>query len=250
MNTSQFHGASSRRLLQQLPPGSGGFAARTVPASDAFRVVGDIGNNVETSHVIVHDDEGRVVNYPSVSGDYRPAHFEVVRSYRRDPDIYADAATFRLKFSKPLKSVFVIEVLEINVPNATVPPAHREYLLLNGLFDSNGKYHPQANIPKDLSYHTMITHNANDPGVDRSPASNDAVDLYPYDDYVFGRFKYDSTASFQYWHRHGYHRKTFFPTPIPSLDYLDFSLADPEGTIYDIPAAQEWSATLQIFSKQ
>jgi hypothetical protein len=250
MNTNQFHSAASRRLLNNLSGVSGGQAAHSVEPSSFTRTIGGMGTNVETNPVVVHDDEGRMVAFPNGDGSYRPAHFEVVHSTRRDPDIY-EANSFRLKFSKPLKYVFAIEVLEINVPNVdTTAPADREFLLLNGLYDAQGKFRPQDNVPKDRSFHTMITHNTNDPGVVRSSDSNDAVDRYPYDDYALGRYKYDASATFQFWCRSGWHRKTWFPTPIPTLDYLDLSLADANGTLYDIDPTDNWSATLQIFSKQ
>lgn len=263
MNTNQYRGASARRILLSDAPGAGGFAGHSVPLADPNRVVGGSGFNAETNPVRVHNDEGQVIEYPRQDGTYRPAHFEVVESWRRDPIAFPDPHTFRLKFSKPLLGVFALEVLEINVPNVdggATNPANREFLLLNGLLkavaipavDGGGtryNFQPQDQIPKDRSFHTMITHNANDPNVDRSDAAWDIVDHVQLDDYALGRYQYDSTKPYQHWNRTGWHRKTWFPTIIDQLDYLDFALADPLGNAYIMTTGAEWSATLQIFSK-
>jgi hypothetical protein len=251
MTTSQFHSAASRRLLQRVPPGAGGFAGQSVEPSNVANTMGGSGINVETSPVVVHDDEGRMIPFPKGDGTYRPAHFEVIHSSRRNPDIYEFPDSFRLKFSKPLRGVFAIQLLEVNLPNVdATAPDDREFLILNGLIDTNGKFRPQENLPKDRSFHTMMMHDANDPGVVRSAASNAAIDIFQYDDYAFGRFAYDPTKALQHWNRSGWHRTTWFPTPVNTLDYIDFSVADANGNAYDFAPGDNWSATMMIFSKQ
>ena len=248
MNTAQFQSALGRRMVQEYPQGTGGFAAKTVQKN--ANTINGVGTSTDNNPIVVHDDEGRMVPFPNSTGIYRPAHFEVVHSMRRDPDIFPRASSFRLKFSKPLRVVFAIEILQLNVPNVdSTPPENREFLVLNGLFNNQGKFVPQQNINKDRSFHTMITHNTNDPSVNRSAASNNAVDIFPYDDYALGRFFYDATEPFQKFNRSGWHRKTWFPTPLDKLDYLELTLADASGNEYDFPTGENWTATLQIFSK-
>lgn len=250
------YGIAARRNLMAFPPGAGGFAGHTVPLADPNRVVGSSGFNAETNPVRVHNDAGHLVDFPTHDGTYRPAHFEVVQSWRRDPVVYPNPFSFRLNFSKPLYEVFGIEIVEINVPNIdVVVPANREFLLLNGTLTEKSpgsgdfRFDGQRDIPKDRSLHTMIAHSANDPNVDRSgPAWDDANHLQ-LDDFAFARFSYDATAAFQYWKREGWHRTTWFPTPITRLEGLDLCLSDVFGVPYDIPANEEWSATFQIFSK-
>ena len=257
MNLQQYQGPISRRGDLLTATVGGGHAGAGVNPSDHANAVGNLGLNVETNPTVVHDDEGRAVYFPRGDGLYRPAHFEVVSSMRRDPDVYPNAYSFRLKFQKPLRYVFAIEVLEINVPNVeTTAPANREFLLLNGLVTEQGgnfSFRPQDSIPKDRSFHTMLIHNADDRDLtdnNRSVESVAAKDLFPLDDYALGRYKYDATAPFQYWNRSGWHRKTWFPTPLARLDFLDFSMLDTTGVPYDFAEGDEWSATLQIFSKQ
>lgn len=253
MNTGQR--ASSRQILMSNPPGAGGFAAHTVPLANPNRVVGGAGYNSETNPVIPHRGDGSVVKMPEYDGTYRPAHYEVVQSWRRDPISFPEPYTLRLAFSKPMKNVFAIELLEMNAPNVaggSPDPAYREFLLLNGLMrnvDGEYKFSPQGNIPKDRSFHTMVAHNANDPSVDRSDPAWDDVDYLQLDDYALARFPYDASKSMQHWkHGGGFHQVTFFPTPLMTLEYLDLTLADPRGDPYMMDTAEGWSATLEILS--
>ena len=248
------YGISARRSIMQNAPGAGGFAGHTVPLSDPNRVVGGSGMNMETNPVRVHDDSGAVVDFPTYDGTYRPAHLEVVESWRRDPVAFPTADTFRLNFSKPLRSVFAIEVMEINVPNVdAVAPQHREFLLCNGLNTEPepGRYRfiPQGSIPKDRSLHTMSAHTSNDPNIDRSAPLWDNTKRMQLDDFAFARLPYDSTEPFQHFDRNGWKRTTWFPTPIDRLDGLEFALLDVYGVPYDFAANEEWSATLLILSK-
>ena len=253
MNTQQFLGPSSRRIDMLAQGQSGGGAGKGV-SRDV--IVGNIGLNVENSPIVAHDDEGRAVQFPSNDGTYRPAHFERVHSYRRDPDVYADPFTFRLKFSKPLFKVFAIEMVELNLPNVdATAPAHREVMILNGLLKTNDggstySFHPQDSLKGENTFNTMVTHNAGDPYVSRTAASETAVDHFHFDDSAFGAFPYDSNNAAQQFRRNGWHNKLWFPSTIPRLDYLDFAVVDSVGDPYDFPTNSEWSATLQIISKQ
>lgn len=237
--------------------GAGGLAANTVPLSSSERVVGGMGLNSETSQVRVHNEAGKEVKVPTNDGLYKPPHFEVVQSWRRDPITYPDPRTFRLKFAKPLVDVFMIEVGEINVPNvAATPPPNREFLLLNGLMrqksaGSGGGYTftPQREIDQTRSLHTMLTHNANDPGVDRSAVAWDATRYFEIDNYALARFNYDPTEPHQFHDREGWNRRTWFAHPIRRLEGLEFTLGDVHGDLYDMPTDENWSATLQIYSK-
>lgn len=249
MSTNSYKGASARRNLMMQPIGAGGFASSTVDPAQVDRVVGAMGLNSETSPVIYHDDEGRPQKR-TLDGTFRPAHMEVVKSWRRDPDNYINTS-FRLSFSKPMRGVECIELLEINLPNVdATPPANREYLLLLGLIDQNGDFVPQQNLPKDFSLHTMVADSANDPGVAKSSAAWQLAQQMQLDDYALFIGTYDSTKALQYWKREGWHRKIFFPTPISELANLEFTLMDSQGTLYDMASADEWSATLQIYSQQ
>ncbi len=206
-------------------------------------MVGNVGYNSETNPVTVHSDEGKEVEYPTGAG-WKPPHMEVVESWRRDTQAYPLVSSFRVDFSVPLHSVFCIEILEMNLPNvSSTKPAYREFLLLNGLFDGTKGFIPQREISKDRTYHTMKgTGYGSNPNV---------VGDFTYNEYAFGRFKYDENAGMQYWCRNGWHRKTFFPTPIPILASLDLSIADARGAPYDFGEEDndEWSATFQIFAK-
>ena len=210
-----------------------------------------IGPNLETNPVVVYNDEGRAIPVPTKDGTYRPAHFEVVQSFRRDPDVYPDAFSFRLNLSKPLRNVFCIEVMELNLPNAdSTAPAHREFLILNGTMVSEGggyKFRPQP-LSRDLSFHTATTYTPNSDKA-RSADSLAASNIPALDDYALGRYKYDSTANLQHWNRSGWKRTTWFPTPVAALDYIELSVVDPLGVPYDFAADEEWSCTLQILSQ-
>lgn len=240
----------------QTPIGAGGFAAHTVPLADPNRVVGASGFNAETNPTMARDDAGNVIDFPTQDGTYRPAHFEVVQSWRRDETTYPDPWTFRLNFANPLREVHAIEVVSLNVPNVdggNPEPAFREFLLLNGLLretsSGSGEYRfrGQENIAKDRSFHTMVAHNMSDPNVDHGGTDLDNLQL---DDSALGRFQYDSTAPFQYWRSSGGIRQTtWFPTPITRLAHLEFTLADTFGEPYLMNTAENWTATLQIFSK-
>lgn len=245
------YGIAARRVLMENPPGAGGLAGHTVPEWDPKRVIGGTGFNAETVPVEVHDDTGALVKYPTGDGAYRPSHMEVVESWRRDPIAYPNAYSFRMNLSKPLREVFCIEIVEINLPNVdATPPVHREYLILNGTIrGANNNFTPQPELPKDRQLHTMVAHSSNDPNIDRSAAAWNNTNRPQLDDYAFGRFPYDSTKPFQYWKREGWHRKMFAPTPIRNLGALEFSVCDVYGTPYDFAASEEWSCTLQIYSK-
>lgn len=249
---SSFHGRNSHA---QHNSNAGGYAGRTIDeayVAQELAARGNIGMNVETAKSVVpHNDEGDVVLFPVRDGGYKAPHFEVVRSARRDPKEYPNASSFRLKFSKPLYSVFAIEVLDINVPNVDeTAPTHREFLLVNGTFDSEGNFHRQDNIPGGAGiFSAMLTHNSNDPGVVRDAASKAANDLFNWDSYALASFDYDATKSFQSWSRDGWHRTKYFATPLPRLDYLDLSLVDPDGNQYDFADDEEWKCTLQILCK-
>lgn len=247
--SSTYRGASARRNLLSQPIGAGGFASSTVDQAHVERVVGALGYNTETNPVVYHDDTGQPQRRV-LDGTFRPPHMEVVESWRRDPDNYINTS-FRMSFSKPLRNVECIELLEINVPNVLVtPPANREYLLLLGLVGGNGELVPQANLAKDFSLHTMLADSANDPNVDKSSVAWQLAQRMQLDDYALFRGCYDSTKPFQYWKREGWHRKIFFPTPVRELATLEFTLMDPQGILYDMDPTDEWSATLQIYSQQ
>ena len=249
---SAFYGRNSHA---QHHSNAGGYAGRTIDeayVAQELAARGNIGFNAETSTAIVpHDDEGSVVLFPVREGGYKPPHFEVVRSARRNPQVYPNASSFRLKFSKPLKSVFAIEVLDINVPNVdSTVPVDREFLLVNGLFDSDGNFKAQENIGGGAGiFNAMMTHDTNDPGVVRNAASTAANSLYNWDSHALASFDYDATKSFQSWSRDGWHRTRYFATPVQNLDYLDLSLVDPEGNQYDFAVNEEWKCTLQIICK-
>jgi hypothetical protein len=253
MNTTQ---SANRRVLQSNPVGAGGLTGLSVPLSDPNRTVGSIGFNHETNPMQPQSDNGQIVQFPKQDGTTRQAHFEVVQSWRRDLDNYPDPWTFRLKFANPLREVYAIEVLSVNVPNVDVgnpDPQFREFLLLNGLLrqttPTSGEYRfrPQENIARTHSYSTMVPHNFNDPNVNYGGTDADNLQL---DDAAFGRFQYDASRPFQYWRSEGgYHQTTWFVTPIPKLAFLDFTLADCFGAPYEMNATENWTATLQIISK-
>uniref|UniRef100_A0A6C0IV31 Uncharacterized protein n=1 Tax=viral metagenome TaxID=1070528 RepID=A0A6C0IV31_9ZZZZ len=230
----------SSRIYQSRfsqPIGAGGFASHTASA-------------FETNPVRYHNQEGVSLSFPT-DGTYRPHHFEVVESFRRNPDKFLNTS-FRLAFSKPLHSVRSIELMELNIPNvAATPPAHREYLLLFGLYNGvTGLFEPQRNLHHNGPYHSMISDDHYDPSVDRTtnPAWSFALST-PLCDYAIFRGHYDSAAVLQWADVSDFRRTMFFPSPI-DLAYLEFTLMDPLGNLYDMDPADEWSTTLQIDSQQ
>lgn len=240
MNTNPFRGSFHERQMLSIPPGAGGFAGRTVPLADPNRVVGSMGLNTETSPIEVRDDTGAIVPFPQHDGTFRPPDFVVVESWRRNRTEYPSPASFQLRMQNPKREVLAIDVLELNFPNVdSTVPTNREFLLLNGLV-KDGTYSPQANIPRH-SFEVML---------EEPKTTATLANTYQYDTSALWRGAYDSTLSFQHWKREGWHRKTWFPEPIDRLTHLEFTVVDPQGTLYDFPTDSEWSATLQIFCKQ
>jgi|UniRef100_A0A6C0IZH2 hypothetical protein len=241
----------SKHTLEQQPIGAGGFAAHTVGPAHVKRVVGGSGLNVETNPVVYHNEKGETLTLP-IDGTFRPHQLQVVESFRRNPDNYVNTS-FRMSFSKPMKHVRAIELMEFNLPNALSVPANREYMLLFGLYDpSSGSFEPQENLYHKSPFKTMMADDHNDPNVDRTsnPAWANALRM-ELSDYAIFRGSYDVSQPLQKWGDNvGYKRIVYFPTPISNLSTLELTLMDPLGNLYDMDPVHEWSAVLQIYSKQ
>jgi hypothetical protein len=209
---------------------------------------GDFGLNAETNPMVAHDDQNNVV--PFYQGPkYKPPYYAHVDSSRRDCDAYPNPQSFRLKFDKPLRGVFSIELLDIVFPNVlstATEPENRIVYLLSGIVTEGGSGNDfNAMQPDNLGvFHTMMPHTANDPAVDNSSLQ------FQLADYALAKFRYDPTQPNQFWERHDWHKTKHFHPPHNSLAYLDFALTDRLGNLYPMDRDDNWTASLMIMSKQ
>jgi len=225
----------------------------------------------------LHDDQGWGVPFTQHPTFMAPI-FLNVESARRDTSIYTSAVSFRLHLPHKLEGVRSIEVVELTVPSVgggLDEPVDSYFFLYNGLVDNPAAptpsfssqnivglyetmqmdrpplYNAQNTIPNNPTFTikpspaTLTADPSSRPGAGAFPTP------YPHPDFgahSFGKFPYISSAPVQIWERTNWRRVHYFKPELNKLDYLDFTLVDRAGVLYNLNGA-EWSATLMVTAR-
>lgn len=205
---------------------------------------GDFGFEANNNPVVPMNDRGQVVVRPDAA-KFKAPRYEHIDSSRRDTEQYPNPTSFRLHFDKPLRGVESIELTDIIVPSvsasANEPPGNY-FLVANGLVTENTSgdlsFTPQGN--NFGIYNSMNGKNCDGNGL------NNGKDM---SNYSIIKLKYDPSRQVQCWERDGFYHIKYYNPLVSSIEYLDFSLIDRDGFLYDMDYQEDWSCTLQIMCK-
>jgi hypothetical protein len=67
--------------------------------------------------------------------------------------------------------------------------------------------------------------------------------------YALAKVRYDAAAPAQYWEKSEFFQIKYFMPIEDKVGYLEFTLANPDGTPLEIDSDDQWSATLEIVCK-
>jgi hypothetical protein len=161
---------------------------------------------------------------------------------------HPNPASFRLLFTKPLRGVSSIEVQDVKFSNQVgdVVPPGRYVWLLGGLFDGNGVFVPMA---PELGIYDIGHPEATQPTV-AVPNPAQPVPQTEIGEHALAKICYDDTQSSQHFTRSEYRCIKYFDGIIDTLGYIELSLTDKNGVLWDFDQDGQWSFTLEIVCKQ
>ena len=201
---------------------------RTYPAPHTHRAPGlppiwaggDIGINTELSPITPIDQSGREVFIPKDSS-YKPAIPIHLDSEARDHDAYPDPTDCVLRFPKPQKGVYSIELLNMILPTADSAP-DGFYILLK--------------VPGLEHFDVMHSTNLN---------AGQAMNTHASE--AFAKIPFIPGATVQMFSKRELRMIKFF-SPLRDFQQLHFQVTDKYGDRYDMDMEDDWSATLEVVS--
>jgi len=201
------------------PAGMPQFHTHRAPGLHSPWPGGALGIDAQTSPIVPIDQSGKEHLLPKDS-TFKPPVVVCVDSEDRDIVAYPDPTFFRLRFPKPMRGVFSIELLNLQIPNANSAPTDNFILLKS---------------PELSRFEVMHSTNT----TAGEPANSNIAE-------AFAKIPYVTTLPYQVFTRRELIMKKYFSPPEDKLLELTFELTDKYGDRYGMALDENWTACLEI----
>ena len=202
---------------------------------------GDLGTEADGYNPIRPIDQtGRQVAIPK-EPTFKPPYLAHFDSEDRDQQAHIPPSSFRLNFDKPLRGVFSIEVLTLNIPNTLgdVPPDGRYFWLALGLTRPNNVFQRTGCFKGDGIFHTLRN-------TDNTPGAAQRT----FGEFALARLEYITGSPFQFFQKRELRMiKHFFPME-EKIGSIELALIDRNGVPYDMDPDESWHGSLEIVCKE